>query len=856
MASSFGGTVKLTGESEYSKALKNINSNLKAVSSELKMVSTEFTNNGTKVGDLRTKNEALNKKLQEEQSIVKLCSDAIKDFTSQQTKNKEEIDKLKNSLESNKNTLEKMKNSTTATSTEISNQEKVVANLQKELIKSETAYDSNNRKINDYTVKMNNAKVECSDLSKQIQDNNSILSKAKNNVTDNAKSIKEFAEEEDKASNNTLKLGDYIKGNLISAGITSGIKGLANVMKSVGSTLINVGKQAIESYADYEQLIGGIETLFGAGGKSVEEYAQSVNKSVDEVQGEYDALITAQNKVIENSNNAYKTAGLSANQYMETVTSFSASLVSSLGGDTVKAAEIGNMAIIDMSDNANKMGTSMESIQYAYQGFAKQNYTMLDNLKLGYGGTKSEMERLLADAEKLTGIKYDISNLSDVYSAIHVIQGELGITGTTAKEASTTISGSINSMKSAWTNLITGVADDNANFSQLVSNFVDSLIGEDGTGGVIGNLLPRITIVMDGLSNLIVSLINTLLPQLLQVGMDLISNLVTGISTNLPNILTSVNQIISVLISGIITMLPQILQMGVQLIVSLVQGIGQQMPTLIPQMIDAVLTMVDTLLDNIDLIIDAGIQLLIGLSDGLIEALPKLIDKIPIIIDKLVIAITNNLPKIIEAGIQLTIKLALGIVQAIPQLVSKIPQIISSLVNGIANYYSRMFDIGKDLLNKVKDGIAGSISSMANVGKNIVQGLWNGINNAKDWVLDKIKGFGKSILNGIKSIFGIHSPSTVFRDEIGLNLAKGIGVGFEKEMGNVNDTIKKSLPTEFDLSSSVNLSNNLNNNVSGNNSYSSIIDAFREALQGMAFKIDGEKMGELIINDVERVIYS
>lgn len=822
MAGSFGGTVKLTGESEYASALKNINSNLKAVSSELKLVSTEFTNNGNKIGDLRSKNDALNKKLQEEQNVVKTCSDAIKDFTEQQSKNKNQIDKLRSSLDIEKTTLDKMKNSTTATSEEISKQEKIVADLSKELSKSESAYDSNSRKINDYKVKLNDAKTQCSDLSKEIQDNNNILSKTKDNFKDNAKSVKDFATEEEKAGNNTLTLGDLIKGNLISEGIIAGIKGLAGAMKTVGSALLDIGKSAIDSYANYEQLIGGVETLFKDSAGIVEGYA----------------------------NNAYKTAGLSANDYMETVTSFSASLLQSLNNDTAKSAEVADMAITDMSDNANKMGTDMSMIQNAYQGFAKQNYTMLDNLKLGYGGTKSEMERLLKDAQKISGVKYDISNLSDVYNAIHVIQGELGITGTTAKEASTTIQGSVASMKSAWSNLLTGVADDNADWGTLVNNFVDSVV----TAG--DNLLPRIEIAVEGIGLLITDGLALLLQNVVPMGMQLIQNLITGMANQLPDIIPSINGAMGMIINGIVAMLPQILQMGIQIIVSLVQGIAQSLPTLIPQMVDAVVTMVDTLLDNIDLIIDAGIQLLIGLADGLIEALPKLIDRIPEIIDKLVQAITNNLPKIIEAGIELTVKLAWGIVKAIPQLVSKIPQIISSLVSGIASYYSKMLNTGMELLGKIKDGITNGISGMSDIGKNLVKGLWNGINNAKNWVLDKIKGFGKSIVSGIKGIFGIHSPSTVFRDEIGVNLAKGIGVGFEDEMGNVNDTIQKSLPTDLDVSPNLNLNSNTTGNYGFSDNYSALVNALEDALDGMSFKVDGDKFGELVVDKVERVIYS
>ena len=291
---------------------------------------------------------------------------------------------------------------------------------------------------------------------------------------------------------------------------------------------------------------------------------------------------------------------------MSTVTSFSASLFQSLNGDTTKSAQVADMAIIDMADNANKMGTDMSMIQSAYQGFAKQNYTMLDNLKLGYGGKKTEMERLLADATKISGVKYDIKSLNDVYQTIHVIQGELGITGTTAIEASSTISGSVNSMKSAWTNLITGVADDNANFEELINNFVESIMT------MADNILPRIEIALDEIVKLILSLADTLLPKVLDMGVNLIQNLVSGITNNIGSLMASVNQIIQTVLNALIGMLPQILQAGIQVIVSLLTGIAQSLPTLIPQIVSAVVLMVETLLDNIDLIIDAGIQLIIG----------------------------------------------------------------------------------------------------------------------------------------------------------------------------------------------------------------------------------------------------
>ncbi len=780
MASSFGGTVKLTGESEYIKALKNINSNLRVVSSELKLASTEFVNNGSKLSDLKAKNDALNKKLQEEQNIVKTCTNAIKDFTLQQTENQKTIDKIKSSLNNEQQTLEKLKNSTTATSSEIAKQEKVVADLSNELEKAKNSYDANNKKIDDYKIKMNNAKSECSDLSKKIQDNNSILKKSESSFNDNTKSIKNFAKEEENAGKSAITLGDLIKGNLISEGIISGIKGLVNTLKSVGTAILDVGKQALTSYADYEQLVGGVETLFKDNASVVENYA----------------------------NNAYKNAGLSANEYMETVTSFSASLLQSLGNDTSKSADYADRAIVDMADNANKMGTSMDMIQNAYQGFAKQNYTMLDNLKLGYGGTKSEMERLISDANKVKEANGEMANLSissfaDVTEAIHIIQTEMGITGTTAKEANETISGSISSTKSAWENLLTGLANGNADLGGLMKNLVD------GISTTAENIMPVVEQVANSIVEMLPEVLTNItknLPKFLESGSKILTNLINGITRNMPLIMNSVIQIITAFANTILQNLPTILEAGIQMIISLVEGIAQQAPTLIPQIMDTLITMVETFLDNIDLIVDAGIQLIMGLSQGLMDAIPRLVDKIPEIIDKLVMAITDNLPKILAMGIEIQVKLIAGIIQAIPKFWEATPKVIGSLVNGLLNFCHKLVEAGGTLLGKLVEGLKNGLNSIKDVGKNLVEGLWNGINDAKDWVLDKIKSFGDSILDGIKEIFGIASPSKVFRDEIGVNLAKGIGVGFQKEMKDVNNTIQDALPTDIDLATNVNVS--------------------------------------------------
>lgn len=274
-----------------------------------------------------------------------------------------------------------------------------------------------------------------------------------------------------------------------------------------------VSVAAVKNYAEYEQLVGGVETLFGTGGKSLEEYAQSVGKSVEDASEEFNKLQSAQGAVMEHSRNSFKETGLSANAYMETITSFSASLIQSLGGDTQKAAEVGHKAVVDMSDNANKMGTNIQDIQNAYQGFAKQNYTMLDNLKLGFGGTKEEMQRLLKEAEKISGIHYNIDSFADVVEAIHVMQESMGIAGTTAKEAEKTISGSIGMMKAAWTDLLTGMADSDQDIAKLVNNVTYSF------GRVLDNIIPRIQEalprVIEGLTQVLLQL-SAYLPGLLQ----------------------------------------------------------------------------------------------------------------------------------------------------------------------------------------------------------------------------------------------------------------------------------------------------------------------------------------------------
>ena len=415
---------------------------------------------------------------------------------------------------------------------------------------------------------------------------------------------------DDQASSQVETLGSKLKGGLATAAKVG-----AAAVAAAGTAVVAIGKQAIDQYAEYEQLVGGVETLFKQSADTVMGYAE----------------------------NAYKTAGLSANEYMNTVTSFSASLLQSLGGDTEAAAKYADMAITDMSDNANKMGTSMEMIQNAYQGFAKQNYTMLDNLKLGFGGTKEEMQRLLDEAEKISGIEYDISSYADIVDAIHVVQTEMGITGTTAKEASTTVQGSIASMKSAYENFVTGLGDQNADIAELSTKLLES------AEVVAGNLLP------------------------------VIENILSSIGTMMQE---KGPEMIERFVSYAIEKLPQIIELGLKMVLSLVKGLANNLPKLVSSVLDMIATIVKT-------------------------------------------------------------------------FVSSIPDIVS-------------------------------------VGKQIVEGLWNGIKSMASWITNKVKNFFSGIVDSVKGILGIHSPSRVFAG-IGENMALGLSDGWDSEYNKIKRNITNGI---------------------------------------------------------------
>ena len=559
-------------------------------------------------------------------------------------------------------------------------------------------------------------------------------------------SVKNMNESMKDATNTASKMSSVMKG-IGSSAIKVG-KGLAVAGAAAATAVTALVSKSVGAFADYEQLTGGVETLFGAGGRSVEEYAQSVGKSVSDVQGKYDSLMSAQNVVLENANKAYMTAGMSANEYMDTVTGFSASLISSLGGDTNKAADYANSALVDMSDNANKMGTDMESIKNAYQGFAKQNYTMLDNLKLGYGGTQAEMKRLLSDAQKITGQKYDISSFADITQAIHAIQTQMDITGTTAKEASTTISGSWGSLKAAFQNVLVGLTTGGDMFDQSL----DALINTAVTFGQ--NIIPAIKGALSGIGYLIEGLapvigetipplINDLAPTLANSAVSLISSLVNGLTQNATQFSECLSNMIIVAVAGISTVVPQLLDAASKIVSNLMQGLTNSMPQIVNGAVTLIEGLVNGLVNNIPLLIMGAVQLVASLANGLIANLPRIIDAGVNLITGIVSASYSMMPQIIQNGMQLVVNLAVGLVRAIPQLIAALPRITGAIVKGFKSV--NWFDLGLQLIKSIWEGI-----------KSIGSEMWNGVKEKTSELWGGVKNVVSEKLNNIKSAYDAH----------------------------------------------------------------------------------------------------
>lgn len=660
------------------------------------------------------------------------------------------------------------------------------------------------------------------------------------------------------------KLTEALSGEAGSSGDAAGKLAGDSLVKKVikivgaakiGQTIVKGISSAMSEGAELEQSIGGIETLF---------------KESSDV-------------VIQNAQNAFKTAGLSADEYMKSVTGFSASLLQGLGGDTQAAANIADMALTDMSDNANKMGTDMELIQNAYQGFAKQNYTMLDNLKLGYGGTKTEMERLLADAQAFSGVKYDINNLADVYSAIHVIQGEMEISGrtaeevaaitentgrevkeqlgTTAKEASETFAGSLAAVKASVSNLAGYMAT-----GQDIGPAINNLI-ETASTFFFDNMLPMLGNILSEVPSILSTVIDKVKPYITENGMALVETLITGYQEKIPEMYAIAGELLVKIMDTITNNLPGILEKGKEIIANLVNGFLEKLPESINRVGEFVTQVVNFIGTNLPKFISAGSDILTNILNGIMEKLPDIAGTIETVFGNIVTAIAENLPGILRAGADVILNLINGIVQNFPEIAKTAGNMIINMLAAIAKELPGVLESGMEIIGELISGIIKAVPELLSsipdilsdlgdaflekdfgqIGRDIINGLIGGIKDTATSVGNAIKEVATDALNAAKEALGIHSPSRKFK-WIGEMCIEGFNGPLEDY--NPYDTLKKSMKTNANaLQSSFGATKVKENNGNQTNiDYERMGDAFARAFETNGFKlvVTKREMGRIV----------
>lgn len=627
-------------------------------------------------------------------------------------------------------------------------------------------------------------------------------------------------------------------------------------------------KDALDAGGALQQSFGGLETLYGDAAKQAKVYASEAVK-----------------------------AGISANNYAEQAVSFGASLKQAFGGDTVKAMESANTAILDMADNSAKMGTDITSIQNAYQGFAKQNYTMLDNLKLGYGGTKTEMERLLADAEKLSGVKYDINNLGDVYSAIHVIQDELGLTGVAAAEAEGTFTGSFATMKAAAQNLLANLAlgeDIKPSLDILQQSVITFLT--NNLFPMVGNILKAAPDILTGLAELLVNMLNMLTenaPQWITAGMELLTNLIQGLIEALPSIaeatiqlgaaiveglmnfdwLGAATQLINTLATTLSTSASEIFGTdGAGIVDSIVSGIMNT----IGEMLEGANAIIEELTTgitaNLPTVLNSGIQILTKIVNGILQQLPQIIQSASKIINTLAQYIMTNLPTILKAGVEMLLTIVKGIITNLPQIVKATLDLVQSLLTTIYENLPEILKAGIELIGELIAGlweatpdiISAMFDILADVGEtigeidwigfgiDIIKGIAEGIQNAKGQIWEAVKAACSEAWERTKAFFKIGSPSKLMADTIGKMIPQGMAVGIEKDSSYVTKAMHEVAVESVEASKEVPYYGEVQPMTMTNiqpvetDTASSVVSA----LSGMGIYMDARLVGALVADPV------
>lgn len=567
---------------------------------------------------------------------------------------------------------------------------------------------------------------------------------------------------DDQASGEVDKIGDGIK-NKLGAAAKVGVAAVA----ALGTATVAIGKTALDAYANYEQLVGGIDTLFKASSGKMQQYAA----------------------------NAYQTAGVSANRYMEISTSFAAALISSLGGNTEAAADMANTAITDMSDNANKMGTSLETVQEAYMSLSRGNYEMLDSLKLGYGGTKSELERLLSDAERFSAAQgkvrdFSVDSYSDIVEAIHIVQDEMGITGTTADEAASTIEGSVNKAKAAWDNWLTGLGDEDADMGTLTDQLVQSVV----TAGE--NIIPRFGQIMS-------TLVQTVVQYAPQLGQEIMNGLS---QIDFTQVGQTASDLILMLVDGIVQNLPMLASAALKIVMALGQGLIENGPQIMEQLGQLLLQLANFIIADVPNILNAAVQLFGMLVQGIAQNAPTIIATLVSLLGQLIAQVISwaaqMLGQAISAGVQFLSGLAGQLSQVPGRVAEFLAGAISTVVGWVTQFASNATSAASQFGSKLRSGLAAIPGTLGNIGANIVQGLVNGVTGAAGKLVDAVKGAVDDAIQGAKNLLGIHSPSRVFR-KIGQYVMQGAALGVDDDAGlllkSTDDAMRGMISTAQDI---------------------------------------------------------